>query len=83
MAETPTPSSVSATCPSGCGCRRGTNDPDRLDCACDGPCCFDEDWDQPFCDGGDHHDYQLSHRSEDVHVYTCIVCGDVDARPPW
>ena len=27
-------------CPDGCGCRLGTEDADRLDCACDGPCCF-------------------------------------------
>ena len=26
-------------CESGCGCRYGTEDPDRLDCACDGNCC--------------------------------------------
>ena len=26
-------------CPSGCGCRVGSDDPDRHDCACDGPCC--------------------------------------------
>jgi len=32
------------TCPSGCGCRYMTEDPDRRDCACNGPCCFDPDW---------------------------------------
>jgi hypothetical protein len=33
-------------CESGCGCRYGTDDPDRNDCACDGPCCFasEDDW---------------------------------------
>lgn len=25
-------------CEHGCGCRYGTDDPDALDCACDGPC---------------------------------------------
>lgn len=32
------------TCPSGCGCRKGTEDADWSDCACDGPCCFADDW---------------------------------------
>ena len=31
-------------CPNGCGCRRNTNDPDRNDCACDGPCTMDATW---------------------------------------
>lgn len=33
-------------CEGGCGCRYGTDDPDRLDCACDGPCteADDEVW---------------------------------------
>lgn len=31
-------------CPNGCGCRKGTDDSDRMDCACDGPCCMDLDW---------------------------------------
>jgi hypothetical protein len=33
-------------CESGCGCRYDTNDPDRFDCACDGPCTMasDEVW---------------------------------------
>lgn len=26
-------------CPDGCGCRIGTEDADRLDCGCGGPCC--------------------------------------------
>jgi hypothetical protein len=30
-------------CPSGCGCVT-EEDPDRRDCACDGPCCFAEQW---------------------------------------
>lgn len=36
-------------CESGCGCRYGTNDPDRLDCGCDGPCTMleDEAWGTP------------------------------------
>lgn len=29
-------------CPNGCGCRLGTEDADRRDCACDGLCCYDE-----------------------------------------
>lgn len=29
-------------CPAGCGCRLGTEDADARECACDGPCCFDE-----------------------------------------
>jgi len=29
-----------AKCESGCGCRYGTADPDRSDCACDGPCAM-------------------------------------------
>lgn len=38
-------------CESGCGCRYGTDDPDRLDCACDGPCCCAEhdEWFGPGC----------------------------------
>jgi hypothetical protein len=34
------------TCPSGCGCRYGTDDPDRYDCWCDGPCttASHEEW---------------------------------------
>lgn len=31
-------------CLSGCGCRKGTDDADRADCACDGPCCMADDW---------------------------------------
>lgn len=31
-------------CPNGCGCRKGTNDADRTECACDGPCCMAADW---------------------------------------
>lgn len=31
-------------CPSGCGCRRGTEDPESRECACDGPCCMDASW---------------------------------------
>jgi len=31
------------TCEGGCGCRYGTSDPDRTDCACDGPCCNADD----------------------------------------
>ncbi len=31
-------------CPTGCGCRRQTDDPDARDCACDGPCTTDETW---------------------------------------
>lgn len=27
-------------CPTGCGCTVGTEDADRYDCACDGPCCW-------------------------------------------
>ena len=30
-------------CPERCGCRLNTDDADRLDCACGGPCCFDEE----------------------------------------
>lgn len=29
-------------CPNGCGCRLGTEDADRKECACDGLCCYDE-----------------------------------------
>lgn len=29
-------------CPSGCGCQPG--EADMRDCACDGPCVFDEEW---------------------------------------
>jgi hypothetical protein len=25
-------------CPEGCGCRVGTEDADRFECGCDGPC---------------------------------------------
>lgn len=32
-------------CPSGCGCALPTH-PDQRDCACDGPCCMDPDWDR-------------------------------------
>lgn len=28
-------------CPYGCGCQLGTDDADRRDCACDGPCCYE------------------------------------------
>lgn len=28
-------------CPEGCGCRVGTEDADRFECGCDGPCCGD------------------------------------------
>lgn len=30
-------------CPNGCGCRL-EEDPDRHDCACDGPCCMATEW---------------------------------------
>lgn len=30
-------------CPRGCGCVTA-EDPDARDCACDGPCCFGENW---------------------------------------
>jgi protein gp37 len=33
-------------CPAGCGCSFA-QDPDRRDCACDGPCRMDEDWPRP------------------------------------
>jgi hypothetical protein len=33
-------------CPSGCGCVTA-EDPDRNDCACDGPCCMAEQWPIP------------------------------------
>src|SRR5262249_36566958 len=38
-------------CESGCACRYGTNDPDRLDCAGDGRCSYLEhdDWFGPDC----------------------------------
>ena len=29
-------------CPMGCGCRVGTADADAADCACNGPCCWDD-----------------------------------------
>lgn len=35
------------TCPSGCGCRVGTDDADSRDCQCIGPCCYD--WDAEPC----------------------------------
>ena len=31
-----------AACPEGCGCRLGTDDADRRECGCDGPCTRDE-----------------------------------------
>lgn len=36
-------------CESGCDCRYGTEDPDRLDCGCDGPCTMaaDDTWGMP------------------------------------
>lgn len=43
---------MARTCPNGCRCRYMTNDADRADCACDGPCCMDEDW----WDGFDLHE---------------------------
>jgi protein gp37 len=36
---------VPRPCPSGCGCTLPTH-PDQHDCACDGPCCMDPDWDR-------------------------------------
>jgi hypothetical protein len=32
---------------------------------------------------GHEYDDELTIKSEDVWVYFCSVCGDVDARPPW
>lgn len=32
---------VSGRCPVGCGCRLGTDDADRRECGCDGPCTGD------------------------------------------
>jgi hypothetical protein len=29
-------------CPDGCGCRLGTEDADARECACGGPCCYDD-----------------------------------------
>jgi len=29
-------------CPMGCGCRVGSADADAADCACNGPCCWDD-----------------------------------------
>ena len=35
------PDGLALVCPAGCGCRLGTADADRHECACAGPCCFD------------------------------------------
>jgi hypothetical protein len=42
-ASNPLPPSV-RECEGGCGCRYGTQDPDRRDCGCGGPCAMAEDW---------------------------------------
>lgn len=36
-------------CPKGCGCVT-EDDPDRRDCACDGPCCMSENWPVPHAE---------------------------------
>jgi hypothetical protein len=43
-------------CPTGCGCRIGTEDADRADCGCDGPCCWDS-WDDFMADVLNRPDY--------------------------
>jgi hypothetical protein len=32
------PKEAAETCPAGCGCKLGTDDADRNECGCDGPC---------------------------------------------
>lgn len=51
-------------CPSGCGCALPTH-PDQRDCACDGPCCMDPDWD----------------RKPDINWVICGGESGPDARP--
>lgn len=47
---------VQTLCPAGCGCRLETEDADRADCGCDGPCCW-YDWDQFMDDVMDRPEY--------------------------
>lgn len=56
-------------CPMGCGCRLGTDDADPADCACDGPCCWD-DFNAWLTEG----DYSLVPKAE-VTVAPPTPCG--------